>query len=712
MTDNPFLQFASAEENPFLQFEKAQKPEATLAGGARTALQGLTAATGDEIEAALRAAWDSANGADFSEAYDNRLAHARKSIKDFGEARPVLATALEVGGSLPTMAIPGMGAAKAATLGGKALNAAKVGGISGAAYGFGSGEGAQDRILNAAEGGLIGAAVAPVVATVATPLVSGTVQGAKAAGRMVGNALDVSRSLQAQADERIAKAIGRTRLPDGSGYMTPQDAQAYLDAGQQILKGRGKNAAGSLPETLADVGTGTLRLARAAKGVPGVGADIAETTLTDRTRTQYLRMVDHLKRSLGVKSSKYDKTESRLIDEQRKLSDAAYTAAYANAKPLDIEPVLRSWLAKSFYEAGDDKKTLMKAMDLFWQPLRGMKKGQSVQVLQQFDGAKRALDTMIDKSSSNEKRLLVMLKKDLLKAVDDQNSNPLYKDAREVYSSRAELLDALRMGRDAFKGDVEATAKMFVDLSKAEKKMFKIGMAQEAQKKMASKRYGEDLSLMFDRPASQELFKAIMTPSQYKNFMARYGREMNMAHTKNVVLGNSQTAEKLQDLADLNPFQAMGKAIADKGLVGAAMSKVGDWVQKAFQMREAEARLIARDLFEQDPAKQRAILNRIEAQYGAAARQKLAQVVEEQTRKYIASPLVSVTGMESGLSSPSGRSEPKKQAPAVPTAKRTSAFEDLTAPKMASTGAFDDLIGAPSEVASAPGAFDDLLSAA
>jgi hypothetical protein len=707
-----------------------RKPDATVAGAARTAAQGLTFGGSDELEAAIRAAYTSATSdKSLSDAYNEHLGNIRQSVKDFGEAHPYLSTGLEVAGSLPTMFIPGVGeanAARAATLAGRLYSGAKTGAKVGALYGYGSGEGGvQNRLANAGEGALKGAGVGSAAEAVA-PVVGAAINGVKASGNMLGNAFDANAALRASADEKLSRAIGRNTLPEG-GTMTPQDAAKWLEDMQSSTALGPKSAPkpDMLPLNLADTGTGTQRLARAVAGVPGAGSDLAKKALFERHEGQFGRMYDQFKQSLGVKSADYFKTESRILEEQRNASRPAYQRAFLGQQKFDLSNALGKWRLQASIEGGDLQNALNKAIGIVQKQLRtdpysiGALRGvepvprPTVQTdpmspltgavnivpgkppawmpLRSFDGAKRAIDSMIEKfqarGANSEVRLLTLFKNDLLKDVDA--ANPLYKTARDEFSSRAELLDAMKLGRKAFTGDVEVTGAAFKDMSNAEQKMFKIGMAQEAKKSMGNKRFGEDLALMYDRPNSQELFESVMSKGKFERHQVMSEGESRMAQTKNMVTGNSQTAEKLADQNDLNMVQTMGKAIADKGLAGAAMSGLGDFIQRMFRMREAEAHLLAKDLFETDPAKLKVTLDRVQSRYGVNARQRLQQ----QMSSYVAKPLRLVGAEQAGLSAP----QPQKK-------KRQ--------------GAFDDIIGSPLEQradggeVSSGGAFDDILSGA
>ena len=129
-----------------------QQPQSSFGGNAlRLFSQGLSFGTADEIEAFAKSLFG-------EKTYAENRDEIRANIKKFKEDNPVLATGLEIGGSLPTAALGGLGLARAGIQG-----VGKIAGIEGAAYGFGSGEGGVgERVKEGAIGGTISAATGKV----------------------------------------------------------------------------------------------------------------------------------------------------------------------------------------------------------------------------------------------------------------------------------------------------------------------------------------------------------------------------------------------------------------------------------------------------------------------------------------------------------------------------------------------------------------------
>lgn len=114
----------------------------------RTAAQGISFGTADEVEAFVQSKVGDRN-------YTKNLEVIRGQIKKFAEENPKLALGAEIAGSIPTALAGGAGLARLGVKG-----ALKVGGIEGAAYGFGAGEGgAAERAKNAAVSGALSAGI-------------------------------------------------------------------------------------------------------------------------------------------------------------------------------------------------------------------------------------------------------------------------------------------------------------------------------------------------------------------------------------------------------------------------------------------------------------------------------------------------------------------------------------------------------------------------
>lgn len=245
-------------ENFAPQRQQAERPSGQGFGNnvAQAAGDGLFMGFGDEISARLNAmtGYDASTGSygNWGTTYDDQLAAVRGQEKQFRDDHPVVSTAAEIGGAL----LPAVAGAGAVAQGGNLLSqiwrGALYGGATGAAYGFGEGEGgAANRRdgakWNALLGGFIGGAVPAIGAGVRSVAqgrasrnaIAGAARGAPSTDelRAAGNALyqqvdDAGVQISPEAFDRTRAGIldrlrnttGYDELP-GPGSLTPNTAR-------------------------------------------------------------------------------------------------------------------------------------------------------------------------------------------------------------------------------------------------------------------------------------------------------------------------------------------------------------------------------------------------------------------------------------------------------------------------------------------------------
>ncbi len=308
----------------------------------------------------------------------------------------------------------------------------------------------------------------------------------------------------------------------------------------------------------------------------------------------------------------FAKTQAKLIDEQQSLSKAAYDQAYADKREFDFGQVLFDRQFDDFAAAGPLRRALNRARSLFVEPSRAPGFQASLST-ERFDSGKRALDDMIQSAKqsgrNNEARLLTKLKGDLLGVIDDPKAgNAAYQAARDVYGSRAQLLDALDSGRAFMRGDAEMTGAQYAKLPTGEKRMFRIGLAREVRKVLGGKTLSSDALGYFDKPNTRAVLDEIMSPAQSRKFYELVELEQGLAATNQAVRGNSRTAERQQNVLDFSLGVRLGRAIRTQGLREALMTEITDQVTKLFAMREGDAVALSKMLFATDRAAQRTTL--------------------------------------------------------------------------------------------------------
>lgn len=547
----------------------------------------------------------------------------------------------EILGGFGTTAV-GKGFKLAPTLFGRIGQSAKAGAGFAAAAGVGN---AEDGIINRAIGGgtgaAMGAVLGPLATEVAAPAIGAVVRGSKSAGRSLADAVATVRGKEANKLARLNKALEQQNMTPSILSRRLNEAQDAAKFGQTQLDPK---------FTIADTGPVTADLADTAALVSPEARKLSGEFLSNRSRDQFNRANDYFRRSLKVTRDNYAKTQNRLVDEQRVLSGDAYRQAYSDKRDFDFGQVLFDAQFDEMATAGPLQRALKRARNLFIDPSRAPGKQASLNT-QRFDSGKRALDDMIQTARNagrnNEARMLTDLKHKLLSVIDSpKGGNTAYKAARDVYSSRAELLDSLAEGRKFMRGDAEMTGAQYKTLSTAEKKMFRVGMAREMRKALGGKQLGQDMIGIFDKPNTQEILKEIMSPAQFRKFYQLMDVEEAMAATSRAVRGNSKTAQRQQDVLDFSFGVRLGRAIKDKGLLDALKSEIADQITKAMAMRNADAVAVTQALFETDPAAQRAIAQQLAQRYGGRnsrplvkRAERIARLALERHRRALVAPV-------------------------------------------------------------------------
>lgn len=537
----------------------------------------------------------------------------------------------------------------APTLIGRVGQSAKAGAGFGAVAGVSQGEGGvANRLLSGVEGAATGAVAAPILTEVAGPAIGAAVRGTKAVASPMVQAVQFVRSRGGNVDARLNRALQQQNTPPRQVLQAIDDAEQAATFGKTQLDSR---------FTLADTGPVARDLADTSALVSSEARGEAAQFLNDRARGQFDRLNEYTRRALQVTRDDFARTQTKLVDEQRTLSKKAYDQAYADKNSYDVGNVLFNRQFDDFAAAGPLRRALGRARALFVEPsqVAGQKAALTTE---RFDAGKRALDDMIQTARqggrSNEARLLTQLKNELLDVIDA--GNPAYKAARDVYSSRADLLESLDSGRAFMRGDAEMTGAQYRKLSTGEKRMFRVGLAREVRKVLGGRTLSSDSLGFFDKPNTRAVLEEIMSPAKARKLYDLVDLEQAMAATNAAVRGNSKTAQRQQNVLDFSLGVRMGRAIKDQGLYTALTNEVFDQITKAFAMREADAVAVTRALFETDPARQRQIVQNLIATYGKGHTRAVIDRAERVARNRVATARRSVAGLVGAVAAdPSGQ---------------------------------------------------------
>lgn len=264
-----------------------------------------------------------------------------------------------------------------------------------------------------------------------------------------------------------------------------------------------------------------------------------------------------------------------------------------------------------------------------------------IDTLKRFDLAKRSLDGMIgEEKNKNVKRLLVELKHDMLDSIHggDRNNptmNIPYSDARNAWGSKAELLEALDMGKNYMAGG-DVTAQDFAALTKPQQAMFRLGVTKYLEGSLGGKAIGPnaDFTGTLRKPNVYGKLRDI-TPqgktSSNLNELVR--REARISRTSGKVTGNSATAERIADDIEFGGRDLLGAAVekyrSQPNLVNLGLDLFRSGAEQAFGFKDDMALALAKRLFSADPQEQQVILARIQQRMGQQRTAKFLDIVSQ-----------------------------------------------------------------------------------
>ena len=256
--------------------------------------------------------------------------------------------------------------------------------------------------------------------------------------------------------------------------------------------------------------------------------------------------------------------------------------------------------------------------------------------IERFDKAKQFLDGEIEKlfeSPQGRNRylggVLTKFKNELLDAVDGITTNDLgskYKTARGAFGSHMEARDALQSGRDAFRAESDVGVDAFRAINEpGNQKLFRLGILSGYEKASSSAKRTADITQLFQNPRIQEILSEVIPRSksrgdEFANRPERFGgylaNEQQMVQTRNEVIGNSKTAQRLADDESFDMLNNMLEQFKTPSLLGTA-KKVTVWaLNKAFGYRADTAAELANSLFTADPAQRAQVLARVRERMG------------------------------------------------------------------------------------------------
>lgn len=607
------------------------------AGVQRQMIQGMSMGFGDEIAGLGRAAGRGLRNATdaiglttptgspeskqtMAQAYNRGVANERSDMEAARRQSPWLTGAAELAGAVATYPARGAqalidaaitGTSKGAQIARNFLGGALPGGI----YGAGEGEG-----------------------------VGGTLKGA-GAGTVLGGGVGAGIPLLAQGAgvvwQRAADALGMTNAQDAA---TKQILRAFerdgVSSGEATQRLAGWVQAGAKPEMFAELGGENLKaLAATVARVPSVAKNQAQQVVTQRMEGQHGRVMEDV--TSALRPAEYFGTEDAVIKslrspEVKRLYDKAYAEGASISDPR-IDAVLATPAGKRAEAIG---KRLMEN-DRVPFP----EEGRSTQML---DYTKRALDDMIGQNvragARNNVRILQGLKDDLVAAVDE--ANPAFGAARARYKGDAEILTALREGRDFMTLDTPALAAKLKGLSDTERQAYVTGAGQKLKDMINSAGDNRDVTarIFGNQDIRDKLRVMVGDEARFDALTRNIEREKEMAAVNRMVSprAGSQTAPLQAGMEDLSKTPLVGIAGRMAQGQGPIRATVGHYLEPTLRRAQGitpnVADQLADILMQTDPQRNLTTLTNLARQRGEALN-------AEQMKQRIAEALAARSGL-------------------------------------------------------------------
>ena len=612
-----------AEERATLENKKKRKEEddGYLANLARTAVgQGALLGFGDEVEAGLR------TGFGLLGDYGTTRDEIRGQVKDFAAENPATALAAEIGGGLLTGGVGGARAAGTA-IGRKVLEkagtaglAAGIGATEGAIAGVGSGETAGERLAGGAVGATLGGALGA-----AAPAAIGAVKAG--VGRVRSGVSD--KAAQEAADLKALQSIEE-------GGMSPEDVLRGLDE---------TRASGVTDAMIPDIaGDATRGLARGASTVASKGRVIAQKALDERAAN----LGDEIANDVGNVLAG-GKSASEALDEiaTRQAANAGndYDAAFnVDGAPVTVEvtdQLKRLFALPGFEEAVEQARNLAKFDGVEIPSAENLIKGGRIDnlSLQELHYVKMGLDEVMGLGKRGQsktsigrgtERKLKEARIEFLGIIDDASpqidGESAYKTARNKFAGDARLREAVEDGEGFFRMKPDELEAKVGKMSDSEKEAFRIGVAQAVRNSVDSTADLADAGKkIFGNKKQRKLLRAAFPDDKtFDAFEKRMEARIEQGITRGYApRSGSPTALRDQDVSNLTQTADAVSSMLMGNPLPAGRSLLERVTARGGSGRVAET--LSQDLFNTDPAAQRAFLERL-ARRRAAEQARMARV--------------------------------------------------------------------------------------
>ena len=560
----------------------------------RSAAQGLTLGSADEIEAAFR------TGSISSPQYQKLRNELRAQQEQFGEDYPNVKTPIELAGGMllpfgllqkAKQTSTGTQSALAGEkllfdkFGGQIGRGAAVGTATGAAsgYGYATKDVGEETVKGSIFGGVLGGTV-PVAL--------------KGAGTVIRNVLNASGvgDQPAAASRILANYLQKDNL-------TPNEAMAVLDELRRI---------GVPNATIADLGENLRGLAYNAYAVSSKAKTGTQNFLESRLIDQKNDVVTALanKAGLDINANGYERLNS-LIEDQALKAKTAYPAAYSkDVYAKDFRKFMDRDLFKNAY------KEAVKRADARGEtlpPLDALLSDRRVptDVMHQL---KIGLDRIVEKETDAITGKVTGYGNDVSKARKEFNDllktkNDAYRKANLEYADSEKIQDAFQMGQKYQKLDPKEAAAKIKAFNPAEKESFRMGMMADINNRAGDFKGGDFTRQVFKSDNQKGLVRlAFENQAKYNDFSQFIKAMDQQSKTAKKVIGGSPTAERLATQQDAGQIAQIAQNAATGDVLGTIKATAGALFGKAKGISSETSEALQKRLFSTSQQEQRAIL--------------------------------------------------------------------------------------------------------
>ena len=558
-------------------------------GVVQSFLQGVTINTSDEIGAWMRS--NGFFGSDTKTDYDTALSVERAGLEKNQEKSPISSTVSNIAGSaIPTTLLKKPGGF---------IGNIGQGALIGGAYGYGGSESKtlKGQGVDTAEGAIGGAIIQPVANAVLSPIsnIASSIGGYLRGPKRLGN--------------EQAKTLLKEAIENDSG------GEEFKNMEEAFLYVLNKNTTGK-PYTLADLGPNSQALLDVVNLLPGQSKRVANNFLMKRDKGILTRITGDLQEAFGSKANYF--AEYKALEVARKeLGDKLYNRAYrknikVNSGLLDLlkRPSMQSAFQNAFKIANEEGENIGKyKLTAKGLTLNGKKATNISTRFMHY--MKRGLDDVV----YNSKSPISGTGKDLLNAskgtriafldiLDEQN--PAYKMARNYWSGKASVFDAMKEGRGFLKTDSNELAEIIADMSKSELEGFRLGSMQGILSEIESGAERTAMSRLLKSPERQKLLKLTFPQTDAgklaaNKFIEKLQSEVVMRETSVSVTSGSQTILRGEMLNRIRESSKKNPIVGLTDLVTRSISK--DFKTIADKQETAIALKVAESLIETNPNK-------------------------------------------------------------------------------------------------------------